>query len=158
MNEIEVVVDVRQSPNSAELIVVKQKLVTADELYPVGSPIETRLDLAAGVGGDNLSPSRNGAGLTIHRRAQPVFDTLAVSDRSAVLDAVTTLCGVEPEHWPPDRVFRLQDTSVHVVRATPELLVLITRTEHQGVEIVDIVHRATLDQFTVAELGGAAKP
>lgn len=47
MNEIDVVVDVRPSPDSAELIVSKQKLAFSGEAHLVGSPVESRVGLLA---------------------------------------------------------------------------------------------------------------
>jgi hypothetical protein len=47
VKELEVVVDVRPSPDSPELIVVKQKLVVnGDDLHPVGPPSEQRIGMA----------------------------------------------------------------------------------------------------------------
>lgn len=43
MSEIEFITDVRQSPDSGELIVVKQRMAIAGEVNPVGPPIEVRL-------------------------------------------------------------------------------------------------------------------
>jgi hypothetical protein len=45
MNEIDIVVDVRQSPDTAELIVSKQKLAFSGEASLVGSPVESRVGL-----------------------------------------------------------------------------------------------------------------
>lgn len=47
MNEIDVVVEVRQSPDSGELIVVKQKYLATGDIRPAGSPVETRIELMA---------------------------------------------------------------------------------------------------------------
>jgi hypothetical protein len=41
MSEIDIITDVRQSPDSAELIVVKQKIAISGESHPVGPPVET---------------------------------------------------------------------------------------------------------------------
>jgi hypothetical protein len=277
MNEIEVVVDVRQSPDSPELIVLKQKLVTTGDLHPSGPPVETRLGLtnrkaelsvfefadqrggyvlaahvknvgttpfnidkvvfecqfeeppdvrtASGVQakeigrgfelvprdralegaqlpgdsrdyflpqevydgvallGTSLPPGQywiaaysgreelgrvsgeyirpffqRSTGIVLHRRAQPVFDTLPERDRLAVVRAVVRLRGVDQEYWPSDTVHEFKDVPhVYVVRVTPELHVLVTQTEHKGVEISDIVRRATLDQFDKAEVGEGEK-
>jgi len=43
MNEIDVVVDVRQSPDTAELIVSKQKVAFSGDAHLVGSPVESRV-------------------------------------------------------------------------------------------------------------------
>jgi hypothetical protein len=45
MNEIDIVVDVRQSPDTAELIVSKQKVAFSGEAHLVGSPVESRVGL-----------------------------------------------------------------------------------------------------------------
>ncbi len=45
MNEIDLVVDVRQSPDTAELIVSKQKVAFSGEARFVGSPVESRVGL-----------------------------------------------------------------------------------------------------------------
>ena len=47
MNEIDVVVDVRQSPDTAELIVSKQKVAFSGEARTIGSPVETRIGLTS---------------------------------------------------------------------------------------------------------------
>jgi hypothetical protein len=48
MKEIEVVVDVRPSPDTPELIIVKQKLATGNgDVHVVGAPAETRVGMAA---------------------------------------------------------------------------------------------------------------
>jgi hypothetical protein len=45
MSEIDIVVDVRQSPDTAELIVSKQKVAFSGEARLVGSPVESRVGL-----------------------------------------------------------------------------------------------------------------
>jgi hypothetical protein len=45
MSEIEVVVDVKESPEAGGLIVVKRKLVATGDLHMSGSPVETTLGL-----------------------------------------------------------------------------------------------------------------
>jgi hypothetical protein len=45
MNEINVVVDVRQSPDAAEIIVSKQRMAFSGEARLVGSPVESRVGL-----------------------------------------------------------------------------------------------------------------
>jgi hypothetical protein len=277
MNEIEVVVDVRQSPDTAELIVVKQKLVSAAELQPSGPPVEMRLGLMTrkaevsafgffdrhvgralaarvkNVGmvpfevdrvalvcefeeppdgntrsgipykeigqaldfilrdpnkqgplqpGESreyylppelfdgvtllcrgLAPSRywlaafsgpdevgrlggawvapfvsDSSGVLIHRRAQPLFDTLPERERRALISAVAGLRGVDREHWPSEQARPLEGVDgVYVVRVTPDLSVLVSQVPEKRVQITDIVRDAALDQFAEAEQGAAGQ-
>ncbi len=158
MNEIEVVVDVRQSPDSAALIVSKQKLVTTGEFHPSGPPVETRLDLrnrTARLPGPEAVES---TGIRIHRRAQPMFDTLPEPERCAVVQAIGPLRGVDPGRWPPDRVRPLKEVpDVYLVHVSPELSALVVPAENRGVEVVDIVRRSALEQFDNGEPGGGRK-
>jgi hypothetical protein len=80
-----VVVDVRQSPDSTDLIVVKQKLVTTGELHPSGAPVETRLDLRrrkALLSVFEPTDSQGGAG---PGRARSKCQRHSLRDRSRVL-------------------------------------------------------------------------
>lgn len=45
MSEIEVVVDIRRSPDGHELIIVKQKIAFNDAAEPIGPPVETMLGM-----------------------------------------------------------------------------------------------------------------
>jgi hypothetical protein len=144
MNEIDVVVDVRQSPDNGELLVVKQKYLTTGEVRAVGPPVETRLDLMASL------PLLRDFGLIVHRRARPIFDTLPESERLAILKAVAPLRGLDRERWSTsgaEPVDGLPD--VYAVRATPELRALIAGTESKGIEVVDIVRDAAFDEQDV---------
>lgn len=57
MSEIEVVVDVRQSPDSLDLIVVKQKFATTGELHATGVPVESKLGMGSAKANITLSCS-----------------------------------------------------------------------------------------------------
>jgi hypothetical protein len=101
-------------------------------------------------------PGCNGTGVVIHRRAQPLFDTLAEVDRVAVLAAVDPLCRLDCERWASEDVQPLEGIPhAYAVRATPDLSVIISPTENKGVEIVDIVREAVLDQFDQTDAGAS---
>jgi hypothetical protein len=108
------------------------------------------------VTGKLIRPYLAEPGIAIHRRAQPVFDTMPESDRLALVMAVAPLRVIDPERWPPRLVQRLKNIpTVFSVRVGPDLRVLVTRTEHNGVEVVDIVRKSALEQFNpTASSGG----
>jgi hypothetical protein len=153
VSEIEVVVDGRQNPDTAELIVVKQKLVSTGELHPSGPPTERHLGPPPRNGPE---PERNGVGVLIHRRAQPLFDTLVEAERAAVLAAVDLLRRLDRDRWASEDVQSLEGIpNTYAVRATPDLSVIVSPTENSGVEIVDIVREAALDQFDQTDDGAS---
>ena len=91
MNEFDIVVDVRQSPDTSELIILKQKVAFSGETSLVGGPVESRVGLtAARVSGDTIRPVLDRFGVEISRRAAPLFDTLPEADRVAVIAAAAT--------------------------------------------------------------------
>jgi hypothetical protein len=276
MSEIEVVVDVRQSPDTAELIIVKQKLVSTGELQPTGPPVEMRLGLtnrkaqlfvftlanpqnrhalavkvknvsvvpfeidrvavecqfedvldigmAPGIKGKHIAshfdlvpldsakkgvvqpgemrdyflppemldraallcqslnpgqywvaaqsgghevgrlrgewvrPYFDLAGVVIHRRALPLFETLSHADRLALVGTVALLRRLERESWTSESVQPVEGLpNVYTVQVTPELRALVTQTENQRIEVVDIVREATLDQFGTADSAAGEK-
>jgi hypothetical protein len=72
MNQIDVVVDVRPSPDTAERIVSKQKLAISGEVHLVGSPVESRISLITREGqvsaGESAEAERDQAHTAFHRR------------------------------------------------------------------------------------------
>src|SRR6185437_15709008 len=52
------------------------------------------------VAGEHLQPYLGRTGITFHRRAMPLFDTLPAVDRFAVLKAAASLRGRERDQWP----------------------------------------------------------
>jgi hypothetical protein len=145
MSEIDLVVDVRQSPDTGELIVSKQKLAFNGEAHLVGSPVESRVGLVAGEQGQ---PVFDRTRIVFHRRALPLFDTLSEADRLAVVRAVAPLLGVEADQWLSAGAQPLEDgRSTFLVRAGEDMGVVVTPTEDRGVEVVDIVRESALEQF-----------
>jgi hypothetical protein len=167
MNEIDVVVDVRQSPDTAELIVLKQKVAFSGESSLVGGPVETRVGLltrtsqtkngseeGAHTGAVHSDPAPDQTGIVLHRRAMPFFDTLAESDRLAVIKAVAPLRGMEIDQWPSAGAQPIEGTPfTFVVRAGDDLGVIVSRTDDKRVEIADIVRLSALDQFDTSGEG-----
>jgi hypothetical protein len=150
MNELDVVVDVRPSPETAELIVTKQKVAFSGEAHLVGSPVESRIGL---VTAKHLQSVIDRSGITFHRRAMPLFDTLTEGDRVAVIKAVAPLRGVEKDQWPAVGVEPLDGKPLAFFVRAGEYLVVVTPTEDKGVEVVDIVRQATLDWMEIPDEG-----
>lgn len=109
--------------------------------------------------GQDIRPFLDRSGIVIHRRAQPLFDTLPESGRLAVIRAVAPLRGVERDKWTAAGASAIEGLPLtFVVRAGDDLRVVITQTEDKGVEIVDIVRKAALDQFAKTSREGDSKP
>lgn len=153
MSEIDVVVDVRQHPDTAELIVVKQKMSMPAEARPIGPPVELRLGPPAP--NTPLLPMLLGANsgqIEVHRRARPAFDTLPEKERLAVLKAVAPLCDLEREQWASAQAQPLEGVPhTFAMRALDDLVVLLTQTQNKGVEIMDIVRAEALEPFRVPD-------
>jgi hypothetical protein len=149
VNEIEVVVDIRQSPDSPELIVVKRKLL-AEDIHIAGEPIESRLPLEPGrMAGRDTSPPLERGKIKLSRRAEIALDTLPEETRRRVLDAVLSLPAPGPAHWPADRVKPLatNGSPTYLLRVTPELRAFVAPADPDGIELLDIVRKETLEQF-----------
>lgn len=149
MSEIEVVVDVRQSPDSPELIVVKRKLAINGTVQLVGDPAEQRFELSAHSVPVPLDAVRAGDKLKVNRRAKIPLDTLSEPEKQALLQAVASLPGTDPARWPPDKVKPLatSGTPTYLLYVSPELRAFITPADNGGIELLDLVHRDTLKLF-----------
>jgi hypothetical protein len=151
MNEIDVVVDVRQSPDTSELIVLKQKVAFGGEASLIGAPVEARVSR---VGEEHVWPFLQRSGIVVHRRAAPRFGTLLDADRLAVIRAVAPLRGAQPGQWAAAGANPLEwAPSNFVVRAGEDLSVVVTPAPDKGVEIVDIVRQSALEQFDGQDKG-----
>jgi len=97
-----------------------------------------------------LDPSR----ITVNRRAAPFFDNMPESVRLTVLEAIAPLRGVDPGKWPSAGAKPLEGVPMtFVVRAAEDPIVLVAPAEDEGVEIVDLVRKGSLEQFR-KEMGG----
>lgn len=163
MDEIEVVVDVRQSADSPELIVVKQKFGVAGTVQLLGSPTEQRFLVStqpAENNGRTKLPARNSVGqdyhssryldnLRVNPQAQIPFNTLSKLESDQLLQAVWSLRGLDPGHWPPEKVKLLatNGTPTYLLYVSDELRAFITPVPNGQIELVDIVHKDTLKLF-----------
>ena len=99
------------------------------------------------------------SGITIHRQALPIFDTMPESVRLSVMEAVAPLRRLETDQWPSNGAQPF-DAIPHafILRAGEDSSVIVTQTEDKGVEIVDIVRHAILEQFRKTNKREDAKP
>jgi hypothetical protein len=161
MSEIEVVVDVRPSPDSNELIVVKQKLTVSGELRPSGPPMETRIDPYSEPR-EALKRFQDqlrfllGTDVVFKPGVQAIFDTMPEPLQIEVARSLAVLRSASPERWPSDKL-RLMDRMsppVYALHVNPELIVLVNPTAPHKLEVVDIIRTATLEQFDSSKVGG----
>jgi hypothetical protein len=105
-------------------------------------------------GGESIRPFFDRVPVVFHRRAVPLFGTLPEEDRLAVIRAVAPPRGVETDRWPSLGAEPLEGVPLtFVVRAGEELGVLVTRTEDNKVEVVDIFRESALDQVDTSDEG-----
>lgn len=106
------------------------------------------------LGGEQIRPYLANAKIRFHRRAQPQFDTLPEASRLAVVKAVASLRGIEPQEWPSVGATPLEQApDTFVVEPGEDLVVLVSPAKDKGVEISDIVQKGGLDQFPNGEVG-----
>jgi hypothetical protein len=150
VNEIEVVADIRPSPDTAELIVVKRKLVADSAVRLAGEPLESRVSVATRQD-DGPTPDRER--ITISRRARIPLDTLPELERAQVLEAVQSLAGTDPAHWPADRVQALatNGSPTYLLRVSPALRAFVAPAGEDRVELLDVVRTETLELFRDTE-------
>ena len=99
-------------------------------------------------GGELIRRILDGSGVTVNRRAAPFFDNMPESVRLTVLEAIAPLRGVEPGKWPSTGAKPLEGVPMtFVVRAAEDLIILVTPTEDEGIEIVDLVRKGVLEEF-----------
>ncbi len=111
------------------------------------------------LGGEYVLPYLNRSGIEINRQALPLFDTMPEAGRLAVIKAVAALRGLERDQWSTKGAQPLEGIPhAFVLRASEDSSVIVTQTEHKGVEIVDIVRRAILDQFRKTNKREDVKP
>jgi hypothetical protein len=65
-----------------------------------------------------------------------------------VLEAADALQHLPPDHWPQLGALPIsEDEPIYVLRASPELRVLVQVAEGGGVELTDIVRKEALELF-----------
>ena len=112
---------------------------------------------AGRAGGECVRRVLGPSGITVHRRASH-FYTAPESVRLSVLEAIAPLRGVEPEMWPSAGAKPLEGTPrTFVVRAALDPIVLVTPNDDEGVEIVDLIRKGSLEEFRRQANAEAAK-
>jgi hypothetical protein len=92
--------------------------------------------------------------LKVRRLAEIILDGLSEQERQRVLDAATALLGAEPEDWPRERVTRLSDEPVYLLRGPPDLCAFVSPAD--GVlEIKNVAYQETLERLASGRQNGA---
>lgn len=147
MKAIEVIVDIKTSPDEPELVVVKQRLAAeGGELRLIGEPVETRLPLTARlVRGD---PRFDLKRVKVGRLASTAIDQLAEHERFRLIEEVNALAALPPNQWPEEKLLLLEgDSPGYLLNGPLDLRIFLKPIEPEGVEILDIVREETLRHF-----------
>jgi hypothetical protein len=92
--------------------------------------------------------------LKVRRLAEIILDGLSEQERQRVLDAATALLPLNPQDWPRERVTRLSDEPVYLLRVPPDLCAFVSPAD--GVlEIKDVVYEEALKHFSASQRNGA---
>jgi hypothetical protein len=141
MNELQVVVDIQQHPQTHELIISKQKLAFTGDAHLVGPTIQSRVEYPSSAVNEG-----NGA-IRLHRRVEPFFHSLGASTQRAILATLDSVRQTPTMHWQEIGVEELQEPkgtfSVEVVG----VVVFFQTDAPQNLEVTDMLNRATLDRY-----------
>ena len=102
-----------------------------------------------------LDPSR----ITVNRRASLFFQTMPDSVRLTVLETISPLRGIEVGQWPSSGAKPLEGSPrTFVSHAAEDPVLVLTPTEGEGVEIVDMIREGILEQIRKSKKSEDSKP
>ena len=155
MPEFEIVLDIRPSPNTSELIVTKQRLTSGRDVQLVGQPHEERVSMSAQ---DSAKPFLDRGKIKIESRAQVTLDGLPGTEATQIIQRLTSLTDRDPSTWRDEEAHRVDKASqLHLARVAPRLQAIIVPDGAGGIQLVDLVRDETLRQFESRRNAGSPK-